>query len=156
MRKAHSIIIILAALNQLIIGNSCAVAETKGVNNNPIQFTSPIALRCGETIAWSKLNEWKGESEKCGNGLLYTVIGKTYSIVNGLIKANIVVPEDNNNVWPAFNGDTHEVINSKFEVQFCITTKMATRPLLFQAYTQDGKKNGSQCTVTLVGVQLED
>ncbi len=138
----------------LFLGNG-AVVQSQELSNAAIQFLSPTVFKCGENVSWAKLTQWEGEGGKCGNGLLYTVIGEVDAVEGGYIKAKIIVPEDNKE-WAPYNGEVQDINNKKFEIQFCITTKSSTRPLSFQAYSKDGKKSGSKCTVTLVGVQLED
>ena len=119
-----------------------------------IDFSKPSAFQCDANVPWSMLTDWQGKPGECGQGRLYTVTGKVPGVENGFVKAKIVVPEDNNKEWSAFNGDTHRIISHNFEVGFCITTTMADRPIRIQAYSQDGKKHGDRCTVTLVGSSL--
>lgn len=147
--------VITLAILILTLGSAEVVQSQEGVNV-PIQFSMPQTFKCEENISWSKLTGWRGLSGKCGNGLLYTVVGELDSVKEGYIKAKIVIPEDNNREWTPFNGEVQEITNKRFEIQFCITTKSSTRPIWFQAYSKDGKKVGGKCTVTLVGVQLED
>lgn len=153
MRLTNSVIVFAFLI--LTFGNT-EVVQSQEVTNDPIQFSTPQAFKCGENISWSMLTGWRGLSGKCGNGLLYTVVGEVDAVKEGYIKAKIVVPEDNNREWAPFNGEVQEISNKRFEIQFCITTKISTRPIWFQAYSKDGKKVGGKCTVTLVGVQLED
>jgi hypothetical protein len=136
---------------------SAAVAQSEQLEKEHIQLLNPSIFKCGANIPWDQMSEWKGVSGKCGNGLLYTVIGKVDAVENGYIKAKIKVSEDKNNgEWAPFNGEAQNIINNQFEVQFCITTRSSTRSLWFQAYSKDGVKVGSRCTITLVGLQLED
>ncbi len=119
-----------------------------------MHFLMPKTFKCGSNIPWNELAEWHGEGGKCGQGLLHTVIGQVPVVKDGFVKAKIIVPEDNNREWPPYNGEVHTINNNKFEISFCITTRLATRPIWIQAYSKDGKKSGGRCTVTLVGVQL--
>ncbi|KAF0146335.1 MAG: hypothetical protein FD156_3 [Nitrospirae bacterium] len=153
MRFTISVIVFVILI--LTFGNA-EVIQSQEVTNVPIQFLTPYAFKCGENVPWTRLTGWRGISGKCRNGLLYTVVGEVDAVKEGHIKAKIVVPEDNNTEWAPFNGEVQEISNKRFEIRFCITTKSSTRPIWFQAYSKDGKKVGGKCTVTLVGVQLED
>jgi hypothetical protein len=153
--KFKSLTVVVLCLASLIFGNE-EVVQSQELTDIPIHFLTPSVFKCGANVSWTKLTEWKGEGGKCGNGLLYTVVGEVTAVKEGYIKAKIIVPEDNDKEWAPYNGEVQDINNKKFELQFCITTKSSTRPIWFQAYSKDGKKIGSKCTVTLVGVQLED
>jgi hypothetical protein len=131
-----------------------AVAQT--TEEPPIAFSNPRSFNCGANISWTNLRDWIGVSGPCGQGLLYTVQGQVPGVSDGFVKSRIVVPEDNDREWPAYNGEVHEIINHRFEVQFCIATRLAIRPIWLQAYTKEGKKHGERCNVTIVGTQLEE
>jgi hypothetical protein len=143
------LIMVIVFLTALIFGNSVAV-RSEVLTDNSIRFSTPSVFKCGENISWGSLPNWIGEGGKCGNGLLYTVVGEVKAVRDGKIKAKIVVPEDNDREWNPYNGETQNIRNNKFEVKFCITTKASARPLWFQAYSKDGKEIGHKCTVTLL------
>ncbi|MFA6055585.1 MAG: hypothetical protein WC769_09440 [Thermodesulfovibrionales bacterium] len=153
--KSTTIAVFFLAGFIFIFGNG-EVVQSQQFIDVPIQFLTPSVFKCGKNVSWDKLTEWKGLSGKCGDGLLYTVVGEVNAVEEGYIKAKIIVPEDKNKEWAPYNGEVQDINNKKFEIQFCITTKSSTRPFWFQAYSKDKQKIGSKCTVTVVGVQLED
>jgi hypothetical protein len=149
----------IAAICLLIAttGAYTAVVRAQDFPRAEIEFSEPSQFQCGTNIPWTSLSGWQGEPPgKCRNEYLFTVVGKSMSVKEGYIKSRIVVPEDNNREWPAYNGEDHEINNGNFRVQLCISSRTVTRPIWFQVYSKDGKKVGSKCTVTVVSPKLEN
>jgi hypothetical protein len=146
----------IALLAGLLVAGYSTLIYAQEQGELPIQFSTPENFQCGVNVSWSTLSNWIGEGNRCGQGLLYTVVGETPNLKDGLIKATIIVPEDDNKECAAYKGEVHKIINYKFEVSFCINTKLSPRPIRLQAYTEDGKKHGQRCDITLTGVTLED
>jgi hypothetical protein len=130
------------------------IAQSQELANAPIRFITPDVFSCGANIPWSRVLTWSGEEGQCGAGLLYRIVGEVPAVRDGYIKGKIIIPEVNNKEWAPYNGEVQTIINNKFEIQFCITTRNATRPIRLQVYAQNGDKIGDSCTITLVGVQL--
>ncbi len=135
-----------------LVGRASMSTIAQSTDYPSIMFSNPRSFKCGDSIPWTSLSDWTGVAGVCGQGLLYTVAGTVPHVREGFVKAWIVVPEDNNKKWSAYNGERHAIVNSRFEVQFCITTKQATRPILIQAHTREGQVSGNECSITLVGL----
>jgi hypothetical protein len=152
--KTRTLLISIVLILLLTIAIGERVKESHAQTIPQISFIDPAQFRCGTEIKWRDLEKWQGKGSACGNGLLYTVRGRVLNVdrlKEKLIHATIVVPEDNNKIWGAYNGEFRPIDNAgEFAADFCITARTVTRPLHFQLYDGDGKTSlGGDCTVVL-------